>query len=315
MALTNPNTPISEQDLQDFYYKIKPYLGTNEMPAADMSEVISPLPVISGNVTIKKDTNYILWVDSQPILALVNINIYVNPQTGVDDYNGGYGFSAEKPFASISYAMNYMPKLTAPDMNGNGYAKSIFLHLYGTFTSTNFKQYSFEFPSIRFYCVIENNVVFNNITLQFFNCKYAVLRLNGSLTINITDTSLTSSVRALSVTQSTFVIDSSNATAQSPKSMVITGNSTVRNYIRGIECSTSIVCNSAPNTSIEANYCDMVVNGVNASNVYIGTLRGANNSTVLSATSGTVLGFGANSATGTTVQKTSSGGRIYTGQQ
>lgn len=28
MALTNPNTPVSQQDLQDFYHKILPYIGS-----------------------------------------------------------------------------------------------------------------------------------------------------------------------------------------------------------------------------------------------------------------------------------------------
>ena len=27
MSLTNPNTPVSQQDLQDFYHKIVPYMG------------------------------------------------------------------------------------------------------------------------------------------------------------------------------------------------------------------------------------------------------------------------------------------------
>ena len=27
MSLTNPNTPVSQQDLQDFYHKLLPYMG------------------------------------------------------------------------------------------------------------------------------------------------------------------------------------------------------------------------------------------------------------------------------------------------
>lgn len=30
MALTNPNTPVSQQDLQDFYHKIVPYMGGSD---------------------------------------------------------------------------------------------------------------------------------------------------------------------------------------------------------------------------------------------------------------------------------------------
>lgn len=56
MSLTNPNTPVSQQDLQDFYHKILPYIGGDaKMPAEDMSEVISPLPSTRpSRSTIKK---------------------------------------------------------------------------------------------------------------------------------------------------------------------------------------------------------------------------------------------------------------------
>lgn len=45
MSLSNPNLPVTEARLQEFYQQIKPYLGLREMPSGDMSEIVSPLPV------------------------------------------------------------------------------------------------------------------------------------------------------------------------------------------------------------------------------------------------------------------------------
>lgn len=69
MSLTNPNTPISEQDLQDFYYKIKPYLGTDAMPSEDMSEIVSPLPGVMSRRMKYSTSEQIIgeWIDGKPI--------------------------------------------------------------------------------------------------------------------------------------------------------------------------------------------------------------------------------------------------------
>ncbi len=45
MSLPNPNLPVTEERLQEFYQQIKPYLGLREMPSGDMSEIVSPKPV------------------------------------------------------------------------------------------------------------------------------------------------------------------------------------------------------------------------------------------------------------------------------
>ena len=55
MSLTNPNTPISEQDLHNFYLKIKPYLGINEMPAADLPEIMDPPPAVANQMPVLFD--------------------------------------------------------------------------------------------------------------------------------------------------------------------------------------------------------------------------------------------------------------------
>jgi hypothetical protein len=44
MSLSNPNLPVTEERLQQFYQQIKPYLGLREMPSADMDEVVTPIP-------------------------------------------------------------------------------------------------------------------------------------------------------------------------------------------------------------------------------------------------------------------------------
>ena len=50
MSLPNPNKPVTEERLQEFYNMIKPYLGLREMPSGDMDEIVSPLPSVShGN--------------------------------------------------------------------------------------------------------------------------------------------------------------------------------------------------------------------------------------------------------------------------
>ena len=69
MSLTNPNTPISEQDLKDFYEKIKPYLGTNAAPSEDMSEIVNPLPSIPtrGHKYSTEEQVVGEWIDGKPI--------------------------------------------------------------------------------------------------------------------------------------------------------------------------------------------------------------------------------------------------------
>ena len=246
-------------------------------------------------------------------MALSDIHVYVNPQTGVDNYSAGYGFSAAKPFASIDYANLYIPKLSSSNANGSQ-IRAIFMYLSGTFTSSAIKQYTFEFPATRFYLLINGDVTLNNIILQFFDCKYAILRLNGNLTINITVTSLSSTTRAIAAAQSLMVVDSPNATAQTPYGIIINGNNSVKSNIRGFEVSGSTMYNSAANTSIEANYCNICFNVINASNAFFAVTKGANNNTVFMASAGVIM-YGNNTATGTNITRTAYGGRIFTGQQ
>lgn len=298
----------------------KTFYGTEEQWAAlstDQKKEYDFKATPDGGVTLNgvqaKIEKNVLWIENRPLITMENVEIYVNPQTGVDDYAGGYGYSADKPFASIDYAQKYIPRLASEAVSGNE-VKIIRLHLYGTYTSESIKTYNFEYPSCRIYIHIEGDVVFNNCILQFFNCRYAILRLNGNLTINITDTSITSTKMVISASQSLLVIDSPNATAQNPFGIIINGNSTAKSNIRGFQVSGSMSYDSAPNTYIEANQCNIGFNVINASNAYFISTKGANNDTVFQAY-GAILMYGNNIATGTNITKTGLGGRIYTGQQ
>ncbi len=289
-------------------------ISTDNLQSDDMKDIITPLPgVIIDGVKAKVENN-IIWIENRPVMLTESLNVYINPQTGVDNYEGGYGFSAAKPFASIDYALNNTPKLPFPHTNNSGQAKNISFHLSGTFTSTAIKQYTFEFPASRFYLYIDGDVILNNVTLQFFDCRYVILRLNGNLTFNITNTSLTSVIRVITVAQSLIAVDSPNATAQTPYSIIINGNSTSKSYIRGIEVTGSTMYNSVNNTSIEVNQCNIGFNVINGSSTYYLTTKGLNNNTVFNASGGIIM-YGNNSATGTNITKTSYGGRIYTGAQ
>lgn len=46
--MNNPFRLVTKQDLKDFYNKIKPYLGYEEMEDSDMDDVVTPLPSYSG---------------------------------------------------------------------------------------------------------------------------------------------------------------------------------------------------------------------------------------------------------------------------
>lgn len=85
MSLTNPNTPISEQDLKDFYEKIKPYLGTNAAPSEDIAEIVSPLPSIPtrGHKYSTEEQVVGEWIDGKPLYEKTyNITSYSSLSQG-----------------------------------------------------------------------------------------------------------------------------------------------------------------------------------------------------------------------------------------
>ena len=89
MSLTNPNTPISQQDLQDFYHKLLPYISggesytagdgieisndvisTDNLQSGDMDDIVTPIPSIPTRVPHKYSTTEQIvgeWIDGRPI--------------------------------------------------------------------------------------------------------------------------------------------------------------------------------------------------------------------------------------------------------
>lgn len=69
MSLPNPNLPVTEARLQEFYHRIKSYLGFTEMPSEDMSEVISPLPSIQPRYYKYSTEEHIVgeWIDGSKV--------------------------------------------------------------------------------------------------------------------------------------------------------------------------------------------------------------------------------------------------------
>jgi len=95
MSLTNPKTPISQQDLQDFYHKILPYISgggttytagdgiditsdvisTDNLQSGDMDDVVTPLPAVTTRKEfIKYSTDEQIvgeWIDGKPVYQKV----------------------------------------------------------------------------------------------------------------------------------------------------------------------------------------------------------------------------------------------------
>lgn len=69
MSLTNPNKPVTEARLQEFYQQIKPYLGLREMPSGDMSEIVSPKPVTAkgGHRYSTEEQIVGTWIDGSTL--------------------------------------------------------------------------------------------------------------------------------------------------------------------------------------------------------------------------------------------------------
>lgn len=69
MSLTNPNKPVTEARLQEFYHRIKSYLGFTKMPSEDMDDVITPLPSVQSRYHKYSTEEHIVgeWIDGSKI--------------------------------------------------------------------------------------------------------------------------------------------------------------------------------------------------------------------------------------------------------
>lgn len=84
MSLTNPNKVVTEQRLSEFYQEIKPYMGTNEMPSEDMSEVISPLPSVQSRYHKYSTEEQVVgeWIDGKPLYQITYVATFSNKAVG-----------------------------------------------------------------------------------------------------------------------------------------------------------------------------------------------------------------------------------------
>lgn len=168
MSLTNPNTPISQQDLQDFYHKILPYMGTgggatyiegdgiditddtisiDPMPAEDMDEIIDALPS-GGQVVLIKDafnkgdlysTDERLigqWVDGKP---LYQKSFVISSQSAdVGEYNiSSFGISNVETMLPIEAVVT-----NGSVMNGAWFSASNYLTVNYNLSDTILRVYA-----------------------------------------------------------------------------------------------------------------------------------------------------------------------------
>lgn len=91
MSLTNPELPVTEVRLQEFYERIKPYLGggysagdgieisngeisTDNLQSGDMDDVVTPLPAVTTRKEfIKYSTDEQIvgeWIDGKPLYQI-----------------------------------------------------------------------------------------------------------------------------------------------------------------------------------------------------------------------------------------------------
>lgn len=80
MSLTNPNTPVSQQDLQDFYHKLLPYIGGSFGLVAtgiDSANLYSTTERVIGQ-----------WIDGKPLYQKV-VEFTITNSNAWTDYNHG----------------------------------------------------------------------------------------------------------------------------------------------------------------------------------------------------------------------------------
>jgi len=104
MSLTNPNKPVTEARLQEFYHRIKSYLGFTEMPSEDMSEVISPLPSVQPRYHKYSTEEHIVgeWIDGKTLYEkTIELNITTSTNQGANIYTGEISISTFFDFSTI----------------------------------------------------------------------------------------------------------------------------------------------------------------------------------------------------------------------
>ncbi len=69
MSLTNPKNVVTEERLQEFYHRIKNYLGFTEMPSEDMAEIVTPKPSARARYHKYSTEEQVVgeWIDGKPL--------------------------------------------------------------------------------------------------------------------------------------------------------------------------------------------------------------------------------------------------------
>ncbi len=170
MSLTHPNTPVSQQDLKDFYNKIKGYLGYPVMPSEDMSEVVSPLPSVPSKYPVLFD------------------------ESGAERVVGWYKYSngTKKPVYEKTVNFGAMPNNTAKDVSTGLAISSIskFVKVEGmSDDGNNFRTIPYVFATSVFHGII----VWANTNTGLFEIKISTnvdrSTENAFVTIQYTKTS------------------------------------------------------------------------------------------------------------------------------
>ena len=135
MSVTNPNLPVTEARLQEFYERIKPYLGggysagdgieisngeisTDNLQSGDMDDVVTPLPAVTTRKEfIKYSTDEQIvgeWIDGKPLYQKT-ITKTISASSKIDStqnnfYQGQLSLSSEIPnieMAMVDIANSY----------------------------------------------------------------------------------------------------------------------------------------------------------------------------------------------------------------
>lgn len=272
-----------------------------------IASLISPTPVETTSKWSEK--NGILFYDGK-VFAWMNKNnivMYVNSETGVDNFDGGYGFSADKPFKSIGYAFNYIPTIGVEMTNYYYDAPVINLYVQGTFSANSFTQFRIR-HGLPIYITLTGDTVFNNMGFRIESNQCCIINLDQyNLTMNYTLTTLSSSINSFICT------NMSHLHIYGTGKLTINGNSDLKaiTYLVTVTCaggsSLSILC------PMEVNTLKRVFNLNTNGMIYIENCAGSNNIDLIYAAQGGVFSYNTITADGN--KRTMTGGRIFTGSQ
>ena len=277
-----------------------------------IQDIISPLPVDTDSAWEEKYN--MLWYKGEPILGLTSINIYVNPQIGVNDIDNGYGFSLNKPFATIEYALKWTPADMVKDSVNNKHSVSMYISGIHRQGSTTFGAYNFNFPNYRMMLIVSDETTIYNAKFIVKGSQDFMLRLNGNLVFNI-DMTLTSHANCLDLYTSFITFDVGDNTAHS---ITITGNTSSQTYLSGLNIASCCNLTVASDNLITLSFNNVniaVVGSGGGANAYVGQLSGSNIKIGINVYRGGTITYRSNTMTATTAKATSNGGRIYTGSQ